>query len=84
MCLVSLWSARRKGVLPKISFTNYKDHLMTPTIAFDSTVVPLTPDANGYVAHIDIDIDGRPHIIHVTATPTGPRVLSPPKWCATR
>lgn len=51
---------------------------MRPTIAFDSNVVELTADATGYFARIDID--GQPHIIHVTATPTGPKSVTPAKW----
>ena len=53
---------------------------MRPTIAFDSNVVELTEDGAGYIARIDID--GQPHVIHVTATPTGPRSVTPAKWCS--
>ncbi|MGJ6124707.1 hypothetical protein QN239_26845 [Mycolicibacterium sp. Y3] len=53
---------------------------MKPTIAFGTDVVELTEDATGYIARVDIA--GQPHLIHVTATPCGPRVVTPAKWCA--
>lgn len=53
---------------------------MTATIELDGERIELTHDACGLVGRAVID--GQPVTIHATVTTTGPRAISPAKWCA--
>lgn len=55
---------------------------MTATIELDGQVIELTHDAHGLVGRAVIN--GVPVTVHATITNTGPRSISPAKWCAAR